>query len=599
GAKTGEEQSGDYLVLRLTGQPTNLNAIGATAIAFAGDQRMVYENYPTRGYQAAALGPLHVGLGDASKVDSVLLVWPDRTYQRLPTGNYNLTLELLWQPGLPRFDFSSIPVSPTETVALRDITTAVGLTHLHEENPFVDFSRETLIPHMVSAEGPALAVGDIDGDGREDFFIGSSKRRRSALYRQAANGTFTLLDAPAIAQDSVFEDVDACFVDLENDGDLDLIVAAGGNEYERKQAPRKQRAYLNDGVGNFTRQDVFPDIFQTASRVLPGDFNGDGLMDFFLAGRVVPWNYGKVPPSYLLQNQGGNSFVDVTADVAPQLTQAGLITDGQWEDVDGDGDQDLVLAPEWGPITIYQNDGKTLSSAPVSEQTGWWKHVQVADFDGDGDVDILAGNTGENNKLQPSPEEPLRMYVNDFDDNEKMEQVLTYYVKGREIPFASHAELIKQLPPLKKKYLFAQDMAKEPLATIFGEAKLDDALQYSVNTLTNMYFEQADNGDFIPHRLPDAAQFSSLHASTPSGVAEDGFRQFLIGGNFLNANIEMGWYDAGFLQVLEVGPAGKMRVKALAGTKINGQIRNLRSINCAGKPAFLVARNDASLRLVE
>ena len=588
--------AGAMLRIRIEGSDQNRMGVGTTLLVFAGDERLRYEHYPTRGYQSSALGPLYAGIGDTSRVDSLLLVWPDRTYQRLTVGSYAAPLTVTWRAGLPTYDFARFePPANEASLPIRDVTAASGLGgYLHEENPFVDFNREPLIPHMVSAEGPAVATGDLNGDGRTDLFLGSSKRRRSAIYLQNADGTFTDRTPADLVRDSVFEDVDAVFVDLENDGDLDLVVAAGGNEYQKEQEPRLQRTYLNDGTGRLTREDVLPPLFLTASRVLAQDVNGDGLTDLFFAGRVVPWNYGKIPPSHLLINRGNNRFEDQTAELAPALATAGLVTDAAFSDLDGDGDPDLLLALEWGPVTVYRNDGGRFTPEPLTDDTGWWTSLLTGDFDGDGDVDVLAGNFGTNNKLQPSPDRPLRMYVNDFDGNEKLDQVLTYYVKGREIPFASHAELIKQMPALKKRYLYAQDMARDDLPTLFGRDELAAAERFEVTTLASTFFRQRADGTFTATPLPDAAQLSSIHALARLPAGDGGAARVLFGGNFLKANIEMGWYDAGWVRALEFSAGGELRVRDLAGPAIRGAVRGIGTVD--GR--YLVVRNGEGVRLL-
>jgi hypothetical protein len=587
-----------YLQLRLNGQAGNRQAIGATAIVFAGKERMVYEHYPTKGYQSSSQGPLHLGLGDAAKLDSIVLVWPDRSYQRLPLTTLDTVLTLSWRAGLAAFDYARLPTSKEVPVALMDVTKAAGITYVHQENPFVDFSREPLIPFMVSTEGPALAVGDVNGDGLEDFFVGSSKRLRSTLYLQQADGTFRDETPAAFIRDSVFEDVDAVFADVENDGDLDLIIAAGGNEYFAEQEARKQRAYLNDGAGNFSRADLFPDVYMTASKIVAADFNGDGLVDFFLGGRVVPRSYGVIPESYLMINEGGGVFRDRTDELAPGLKLAGLVKDATAADIDGDGDADLVLAMGWQPITVFRNDGGQFTAEQLHADSGWWNSLNVADMDGDGDMDVLAGNFGANNKLKPTPEQPLTMYVNDFDDNETLEQVLTYYVKGREIPFATHAELTKQLPGLKKRYLYAQEMAKDDLSTIFGQEKLAGATKFQATTLESLYLENSGSGQWTTHQLPDRAQFSTIHAAGQLPAGAGSGTRWLIGGNFLGSNIEMGWYDASMGQVLEIGADGVMQVRPVTGVMIDGEVRNMRKILSKQSSSVLIGRNNGALKLV-
>lgn len=584
-----------FLSFQFRFKAENINGIGTKVLIFKKDGSMQTEEfYPVRGYQSSAHTPLFVGVGDPATIDSVVCIWPDRRYQRVENIQFNTAQTLQWKADLPLADFSTIYPPKKAAYAFSDITASCGIRYAHVENPFIEFNREILIPNMVSTEGPALAVGDINGDGLEDMFLGSSKRERSALYLQMANGKFALHTSAAIVQDSVFEDVDAVFADLENDGDLDLVIAAGGNEYRGKDEPMKQRAYLNDGKGNFSRADPFPTLFMTASCVLPADVNGDGLMDFFFGGRAVPWNYGITPSSYLMLNKGNGRFEEAGADIAPGLKEIGLVKNGAWSDLDGDGDQDLLLALEWEALTAFINNEGKLEKKPLETGKGWWNFVLPYDFDGDGDVDILAGNTGKNNRLQPSAKEPVRMYTADFDANGQVEQILTYYLKGREIPFANHEEMMKALPVLKKKYLLSRDFAKASIADLFGQGQLNKAVLREADTFESMYFENTGPGlTYKAHALPSELQFSTLNAAALRDLNGDSKKEVILGGNFYECNIEMGRYDAFYGKVLSIGADGKMTTSPLGNLQIKGQTRRIEPVNIAGKPCLVFARNNA------
>ncbi|MFN0037776.1 MAG: VCBS repeat-containing protein, partial [Saprospiraceae bacterium] len=532
----------DYLSLHLKGPPANRFAVGARAVVFKKNgEKISGENFPVRGYQSSAVTPLHLGIGDRALVDSVVLIWPDQSCQRLSDLKFNSRQNLVWQPGLPVFDFSLLRQKAVSPYPFNDISKKSGLSFEHLENPFVEFNRESLIPHMVSAEGPALAVGDANGDGLEDVFFGSSKKVKSALYFQKPDGTFFQKTPAAILQDSVFEDVDAVFADLENDGDLDLVVAAGGNEWRGTDEAMKQRAYLNDGKGNFQRMD-FPGLYMTAACVLPCDFNNDGLVDFFFGARALPWNHGLTPSSALMLNKGNGQFEDVAEKIGGGMQQAGMVKNGAWADMDGDGDDDLLLAIEWEPLTVFLNNltpspngegrGVAFQKTPINDLSGWWNFALPHDFDGDGDLDILAGNLGQNSKLKPTREQPVRMHISDFDNNGQVEPILTYFVKGQEIPFSNHAEIMKQLPSLKKKFLYAKDFAKASVPEIFGKDKLAKSVLREANTFSSMYFENTGGLNFKAHPLPDELQFSTLNAYALADLDGDGKNEIVLGGNF-------------------------------------------------------------------
>ena len=594
------KQGHSYLSLRLQGPSQNINAIGASVAVFKGKEKLYYQNFPGRGYQSSVQSGLNIGIGDSSLVDSIIVIWPDLSYQKFASLPYNQIVELKWEPGLPAFDYKMLSAKPPATWEVEDATQSVGLDYVHKENPFVEFNREGLIPHMVSTEGPALAVGDVNGDGLEDMFVGSSKREYSRLFLQTEGGKFEERKVPDMEDDSLFEDVDAVFADLENDGDLDLVVASGGNEYWGEHEALKQRAYINDGKGNFAvNKDIFPGAFLTASCVLSADFNGDGLVDFFFGGRAVPWNYGKAPTSYLFENKGNGRFENVTAKVADGLEKVGLVKSGTWSDIDQDGDPDLILAMEWGPIQFFLNDGGTLKNHPLNDMKGWWNFVLPYDFDQDGDIDILAGNLGDNSKLKPTPEEPVRLYVNDFDDNEQVEQVLTYYLDGNEVPFANYKEITKQMVGLKKKYLFAKDFAKASMDELFGKEKLESADVLEANTFHSMYFENTGGLNFVAHPLPDELQFSTLNAAGLYDFDGDGSQDVLLGGNFYENNIELGRYDANYGSVLKIGPDGSFSVGHLGSLRIKGQVRRVKAITIGGKFYFIIIRNDGPAMVVQ
>ncbi len=591
------ESVNTQLSLALEGPDGNRNAIGAQVRVYKDREEIRFEHYPVRGYQSSlAPDQLYVSTGDPSTVDSVVLIWPDLSYERLNVSNLADQLVIKWRENLPRFTFSKTETTREGNYVFEDITAAIGLDYEHKENPFVDFNREGLMPHRVSTEGPALAVGDVNGDGLEDVFFGSSKRERSALYLQNGAGGFTKQTPAAIIQDSLLEDVDAVFLDIDQDNDVDLVVASGGNEYKLGNEALVQRAYLNDGKGNFERADLFPGALLTASCVIPIDFDNDGWQDLFFGARAVPWKYGLRPKSFLYRNKGDGTFEEVTTAVAPDLQEVGMVKHGAWADIDGDGDGDLLLAVEWEAVQLFINDNGQLKRHPINGAKGWWNFILPHDMDGDGDLDIIAGNFGKNSRLKPTPAEPLRCYVNDFDNNSQIEQVLTYYLKGQEIPFANYAELTKQMVSLKKRYLFAKDMAGAAPEEIFGKEKLDEALVHEVNTLQSVYFENKGTGqEFVMHDLPDAAQFSTVNAVIPVSTGEEGL---ILAGNFLGANIEMGWYDANYGLLLEQQSDGTLSTKGIGNCRVKGQVRRIRKINIQGRDCIIFAKNNDKVQVL-
>ncbi len=588
-----KDSTQNYISLKLKGAEKNKNAIGARAIIFKGAEKIIYEHFPVRGYQSSVDLGLHIGIGDASKVDSVFLVWSDRTFEKLENLKFNQTQTISWKSNLPIFDFSTLQKNfPNNTFT--DITKLTKIDFVHNENPFIDFNRETLIPHMVSTEGPALAVGDINGDGLEDIFFGSSKRNRSQLYFQQTDGTFENIISQNIIKDSIYEDVDAVLVDIDKDGDLDLVIASGGNEYRLNGKETLQRFYLNDGKGNFSEKSFFPASNCTASCVLPADFDGDGLTDFFFGARAVPWKYGETPTSFLFKNMGNGKFENVIANYSTALEKVGFVKNGSWTDMDSDGDLDLLLAMEWDAIQLFENQGDSFKKKAINFDQGWWNFVYPHDFDMDGDMDFIAGNLGLNSRFKnTSKGEPLRLYVEDFDDNKSLDQILTFYLDGREIPFANYAELTKQLVSLKKKYLLSTNMAKADLDEIFEKEKLRSSTILEVNTFESMYFESTPEG-FKAHPLPNEIQFSTLNAGA---LLEK--NQLIVGGNFFDSNIEMGKYDASYGNIISFGKNGKTNVSSIENLKIKGQVRRIEPIRIAGKQCYIFVKNNAATQIIQ
>ncbi len=587
-----------YLNINLAGPKGNPMAIGAKIIAYKKDEVLSSEQYPVRGYLSFVSPVLHLGLGNIQTIDSIKLIWPDHSIKRIPLDSIDRTISLRYEKNLPQQVYH--PTS-ADLPLYQDITEASGIHYLHKENDFVEFDREQLIPHMTSTEGPALAVGDINKDGLDDFFVGSSKRKKSAIYLQHPDGKFMDITSVTILNDSVFEDVDALFTDVENDGDLDLIVASGGNEYTGTSRPMEQRIYLNDGKGNFSDDSTaIPNIYMTAGCVAAHDFNKDGFIDLFFGGRAIPWNYGKIPASYLLLNDGHGRFSDVTATYAPALANAGLVKDGTWADMDHDGDEDLMIAVEWGSLQIYyQQPDLHFLKTEIPGSSGWWNFIQPFDFDNDGDLDFVAGNLGLNSILHASADKPVRLYVNDFDHNGQIEQIMTYYIGQKEVIFPTHREITKQLPSLKKKFLFAKDFAKADLTDLIGDEMVKNSEKLSVSVFENSYYENVDNkGTFIQHPLPQALQFSPLRAAGLIDYNHDGKKDILLGGNYYENNIELGRYDADYGSVLMNGPSGLYN-----GTRkslsFDGQVRKIEIIRVNGKDCYLVAFNNGPLKLIQ
>ena len=415
-----------YLTVQLRGSGANTAGIGAKIEITQKGRKQMVEQMPTRGFLSSVDPRPHFGLGSSSRIDSLTVIWPDHRFQTLTNleGDRILTLSQKDASGSYRYPNSTAPSPPARgqpapMPKFTDVTAKSGVDFKHEEDTFYDYNGEPLMPHLLSTEGPRLAVADVNGDGLDDFYVGGAKWQSGKLFIQQRDGTFRASNQPAFAADSLSEDIGATFFDANGDGHPDLLVVSGGNEFWGEQDALRPRLYLNDGHGNFKRaRDALPDIFENGSCVAIGDFNGDGHPDIFLGSRVVSRNYGLIPKSHLLQNDGSGHFTDVTLEKAPELSEVGMVSSATWIDYDHDGKLDLVVVGEWMPVRVFHNENGKLvdrtKEVGLSGTNGWWNSVQAVDLRGNGRQDLVLGNLGLNSYLRASAKEPARLYVNDF-----------------------------------------------------------------------------------------------------------------------------------------------------------------------------------------
>lgn len=600
-AETREDRH--YLTVQLKGSGSNTAGIG-TKLYLKHDGKVLFrEQMPARGFQSSVDPRIHFGLGAVDLIDTLIVVWNDHRYQILTGVPANQTITLDQEEASGTFAYPS-DASPAPLFA--DVSDALGIAYRHVENTYFDFNREPLMPHLLSREGPALAIGDVNGDGLDDLYVGGARKAPGSLLIQRPDGSFSPSNETLWAADTLYEDVDAAFFDADGDGDLDLFIVSGGNEAVGNAEALRSRLYRNDGSGRFTRDlDALPDFFVNGSVVAPADFDGDGDVDLFVGGRVVPSRYGDTPRSFLLENDGRGVFRDVTLARSKELAQAGMVTDAVWADYNGDGRLDLILVGEWMPVTIFeQQDGFFTSrteQAGLGQTSGWWNSLLAHDMDGDGDVDLIAGNLGLNARPKATPEQPARLFVKDFDRNGTLDPIFTYYKGGVSYPMATRDQLIRQIQPLGLKLISYADYGASRVEDLFSANLLEDATVHEAHTFATAYLENQGDGTFQVHALPLQAQFAPVYAILAGDFDGDGHEDLLLAGNFSGVTPTEGRYDASYGLLLRGdGKGGFDPVQPVeSNLYLTGEIRHLGVLRRKnGERLIVAARNDDSLQIV-
>ena len=594
-----------YLTIQLKGKSPNTFATGTKAFVFSNKKIYYQQMQPVRGFMSSTEPLLHFGLGKSDKADSIFIIWPDNTYQKLVNINTNQKILIAYSPAktdtiLSEFNFINAILNSTDSSHFVNVDSSVGVNFKHsEDQSFIDFNTQWFIPHEISTMGPKVAVADVNRDGLQDFFVCGAKNQAGKLYIQQSNGQFKSSDEQVFAADSACEKVDALFFDADNDGDPDLYVVSGGNEYYDHSEALKDCLYMNDGSGHFKKSQSLPALYQDKSVVRAADFDGDGFTDLFVGGRVNSKLYGEIPFSYLLKNDGKGNFSIVTENVAKGLSKIGMVTDACWTDLNKDGKPDLVVVGEWMPVTVFINDdGKLVQQhSSLDKLTGWWSCIKSADINGDGYEDLLVGNYGLNSKLKASEQFPLKMFLYDFDNNGDPDQILAVQKNKKYYPFLGKEDLEKQLPYLRREYLSYTKMADKTVEQIFG-SKLNDAKLFEANTLESMVLMNNGNNDFTVKPLPMQLQVAPVFSFFVEDFNHDGKKDILAAGNFFGVTPYEGRYDAMLPTIAWGDGKGNFHCNAQSPDPllIPGEVRDIKQILLDhDQHCIILARNNDQL----
>ncbi|MEB2786619.1 FG-GAP-like repeat-containing protein [Algoriphagus persicinus] len=593
---TDKKTDQNYLQISLIGEKQNTQAIGSKITITTKNGIQYHEHHLYRGYKSTISGVVHFGLGDQSRVQKIHIIWPDGKQEELTDVSSNQRLEIKQTNAI--YEVAEHQnVQELETV-FKEITSQYGLTHIHQETDYIDFNHQNLLPHKFSSNSPGIAVGDINQDGLEDFYVGGGAGFPGKLFIQNELG-FEKEDFPFHKES---EDMGALFFDANGDNHLDLYIVSGGSSYLVNSELYQDRLYINDGQGNFEwYEKALPKITSSGSKVAAADFDGDGDLDLFVGARVIPGQYPYPGQSYLLRNENG-IFSKVGDTLIPGLSELGLVTDAIWTDFDNDGKLDLIVVGEWMPITFFKNMGETFKnlgqSTGIENTEGWWNSITGGDINGDGNVDYILGNLGLNSKYQVSPDEPIKVYAADFDNNGSVDPVMTRFIQGLEYPVHPRDNLIRQIPSIKKRFPNYEIYGESSIERVLSEAERKNAYKAKATFMESALLLNLGKGKFTLKALPIKAQISPVFGSIVEDFDGDGHLDVLLAGNSHSTEIHSGWYDAGIGLFLKGDGKGSLNPnhQLKSGFFVDTDAKGMALVWMGEKPVILVASNKGEMK---
>jgi enediyne biosynthesis protein E4 len=596
---TQKDSTAQFMGFILRGPSPNTFAIGSKVQVFSKGQIFQKELIPTRGFQSSMDYKMMIGLPKNQAIDSVLVIWPNKTFTKLSDLQKNKvnTIDFATSKKQP-YNFNKAPIKPL----LTEVNTLTDSFVPHKEDDQIDFYTERTVPMMLSQEGPKIAVGDVNGDGQDDVYICGARGQKKQIYIQE-KGVFKPIENPEIAKFITFEDTAVHFFDADGDGDLDLYVGSGGNFMPVGERENQDRLFYNDGKGHFSMKgESLPLNGYNTSVVVSNDYDSDGDLDLFVGSRSTPQLYGVSPKNYLYQNDGHGKFTDVTPSVSKALDHIGMVTDAKWADMDGDKKSELIVVGEWMKPSIFKyQSGKLnlLENDIYKDKSGFWYAVTVADLDGDGDNDMILGNSGENCYLADKNEPPVKLWVNDFDDNGFKEKFLTYTLKGKDLPVNMKRDMVKEMPILKKENLKHHDFAKKSIQEILPRDKLKKAIVKEVNYFKSVFAINDGKGNFTIQELPAEVQLSSISTALVKDLNKDGKPDIIMGGNHFCFLPQYGRNDASYGEVLI--NKGNFQFDVLKSQKsgicIKGMLKDIKPLKINGLDYILMAINNEKVKL--